>query len=232
MGNPPFRLSDWHRVLFGNASWPFLFEVALRTGLTYVLLVIAMRLLGKRVAAQFTLFEVSIVVTRAAAIGVPLQAANRGMLPPLLIAAVVIVLQRCLGRLGVRHRRVETAISTDIAVLVRDGRLMLKNMRHTVMGRNKVFELLRMHGFQHLGQIRRAYLEPSGSFSVVASVPTRPGLSVIPAFDTELQEQAEVPGYFACEACGNTVTREQSPDFACADCGAKAWRVAVGDLEN
>jgi uncharacterized membrane protein YcaP (DUF421 family) len=51
-----------------------------------------MRLLGRWVAAQYTLFEISIVVTLAAAIGVPLQASNRGMLPPFVIALVAVAL--------------------------------------------------------------------------------------------------------------------------------------------
>ena len=90
MQQHPFRLDDWHRFLFGNASWTFLLEVLLRTSITYILILVAMRLLGRRIAAQYTLFEISIVVTLAAAIGVPLQAANRGMLPPFIIALVAV----------------------------------------------------------------------------------------------------------------------------------------------
>jgi uncharacterized membrane protein YcaP (DUF421 family) len=57
----------------------------------------SMRLLGRRVASQYTLFELSMVVTLAGAVGVPLQATDRGLLPPLLIMAVVIGLQRCIS---------------------------------------------------------------------------------------------------------------------------------------
>jgi hypothetical protein len=59
MKDRPFGLIDWHRFLFGNASQPFLLEVLLRTSVTYVLLIVAMRLLGRRVAGQYTLFEIS-----------------------------------------------------------------------------------------------------------------------------------------------------------------------------
>ncbi|WOD13987.1 DUF421 domain-containing protein [Paraburkholderia kirstenboschensis] len=110
MKDRPFSLTDWHRFLFGNASWPFLLEVLLRTSVTYVLLIVVMRLLGRRVAGQYTLFEISIAVTLAAAVGVPLQAADRGLLPPVVIAVVVIVLQRLIARTGSTHRRLETLI--------------------------------------------------------------------------------------------------------------------------
>lgn len=232
MGHPPYHLTDWHRLLFGNAQWPFLLEVLLRTGVTYLLLIGAMRLLGRRVAAQFTLFEVSIVVTLAAAIGVPLQAANRGLLPPLIIAAVVIVLQRCLGRLGINHRKIETAISGELTTLIRDGRLLIDDMHRTVLGPKKVFELLRLQGYQQLGEVSRAYLEPSGGFSVVPAGLKRPGLSVIPEFDSALQHEAQVHGHFACRACGHTVASEHCPQHACPFCRSREWLAAVLELKQ
>lgn len=54
---PSFGLTDLHRFLFGNASWQFLLEVMLRTGVTYVLLIVTMRLLGRRVVSQYTLLK-------------------------------------------------------------------------------------------------------------------------------------------------------------------------------
>lgn len=235
MQSHPFSLSDWHRFLFGNASWPFLLEVLLRSGVTYVLLVIAMRLLGRRVAAQYTLFEISIVVTLAAAIGVPLQAANRGLLPPFLIALVAIVLQRLIARAGITHRRVETMISTDVTLLARDGRFELSELGRAAMPRQKVYEAMRFQGWQHLGQISRLYMEPSGKFSFIPARPARPGLSVLPEIDAELRDEARVDGFRACLHCGNTVeTVDGEPDDArtCEHCGSHNWTFAVTEVER
>jgi uncharacterized membrane protein YcaP (DUF421 family) len=229
--NRPFSLTDWHRFLFGNTSSLFLLEVLLRTGVTYVLLVIAMRLLGRRVAAQYTLFEISIVVTLAAAIGVPLQASNRGMLPPLVIALVAIVLQRLIARLGTTHRRLETLISTDVTLLVSEGRLEMDELARAAMPREKVFEAMRIKGWQHLGQISRLYLEPSGSVSFIPARPSKPGLSVLPAIDKELQEEGRLPGWSACRHCGNTIEKEHTDNSRCENCGSTEWTCAVREVE-
>jgi uncharacterized membrane protein YcaP (DUF421 family) len=229
---PPFRLDDWHRFLFGNASWPFLLEVLLRTGLTYCLLIVAMRLLGRRVAAQYTLFEISVVVTLAAAIGVPLQAANRGMLPPVVIALVAIVLQRLLARAGTADRRVETLIATDVTLLVREGRLQPDELARTAMPREKIFEGMRLAGWQHLGQISRLYMEPSGAFSFIPMRPSKPGLSVLPAIDEALRSEGRVEKCFACICCGNTEEVENAGGLKCATCGARQWMYAVTEVEQ
>src|SRR5215210_4335030 len=93
----PIQLTDWHRILAGGTPWTFLLEVMLRAAFTYLLLLVAMRLLGKRVAAQLTLFELSMVVTMAAVIGIPLQVPDRGLLPALAVLLVAVAFQRGLS---------------------------------------------------------------------------------------------------------------------------------------
>jgi uncharacterized membrane protein YcaP (DUF421 family) len=233
MNNPPFHLLDVHRIFFGNAQPTFLIEVWLRTSVTYFLLIVAMRFLGRRVAAQFTLFEISIVVTLAAAIGVPLQASDRGLLPPLIIAVVVIVLQRTLTRFGVRHRQFETTVSTDVTTLVRDGVLQLLGMSQANIGRKKVFETLRLNGYQHLGEVSRVYMEPSGSMSIIRSGDDhRPGLSVIPELDADLVAEAQANGYFSCTCCGSTKKSAERPTRRCELCGTGRWLPSIHQLDK
>jgi uncharacterized membrane protein YcaP (DUF421 family) len=227
-----FRLDDWHRFLFGNASWPFLLEVLLRTSVTYLLIVITMRLAGRRIAAQYTLFEISVVVTLAAAIGVPLQASNRGMLPPLIIALVTVVLQRLLSRIGAAHRRIETLISTDVSLVVKDGRFELGELSRAALPREKVYEAMRLRGLQHMGQLSRLYMEPSGAFSMVLARPAQPGLSVLPDFDEELRQEACADGWSACLVCGHAVHLDVETAGACAECSAADWVDAVTELER
>src|SRR5687768_15678962 len=89
---------DWKRLLIGQETpWWFLFEVMLRIGLIYVVLMVAMRLMGKRMAAQMTVSEVAVIVTLGAAVGLPMQAPDRGMLPALVILAVAVIFQRGLS---------------------------------------------------------------------------------------------------------------------------------------
>jgi hypothetical protein len=60
----PIHLSDWHRILFGKSGPLFLPQVVLRAVASYAILLLAMR-----VAGQLSLFELSVVVTMAGAIG-------------------------------------------------------------------------------------------------------------------------------------------------------------------
>src|SRR5687767_1371205 len=88
---------DWQRLLLGEAPAWFLVEIAARMALIYLMLMVAMRLMGKRLAGQMSLSEMAIVVTLGAAVGVPMQAPERGILAPVVLLAIAILFQRGLS---------------------------------------------------------------------------------------------------------------------------------------
>lgn len=230
--SPDIQLTDWKRVLVGQASWWFLLELVLRTTVTYLGVLAAMRLLGTRVAGQYTLLEISLAVTIAAAIGVPLQTDDRGLLPAFVLVLVLILLQRLLVEGFMRHRRAETLVTTDLALLLKDGELDPAALRHVTLPREKIFSVLRAQGIQHLGQLSRMYVEPSGRFTVVPARDEQPGLSVLPHFDRALREKAAVHGVQACGNCGHRVQGADAPADVCPRCHARAWERAVRTLES
>jgi uncharacterized membrane protein YcaP (DUF421 family) len=228
MSPEEIRLTDVHRLLFGQAPVAFLLEVVLRSVFTYVVLLVTARLMGKRVAGQMSVMELTVMVTLGAAIGVPLQAPDRGILPAVLILLVAVAYQRGLNLWSFNSRRVELTIQGDSSTIVRDGCLDLGAMRRNVVSRERLFALLRQHGLVHLGQVRRAYLEADGHFSVYPTSDPSPGLCLVPQIDLDaFQKQFGVRDQHACRSCGNVVTRPDSPPDACGRCGSHRWSSAV-----
>ncbi|WP_187263510.1 DUF421 domain-containing protein [Pontibacter beigongshangensis] len=91
------------RILLGKElPWLFLLEVVLRVFFIYLLIMLCMRLMGKRMAAQLSNLEMSALVSLAAAVGVPILAPERGLLPAVIIALVVVVIQRIISHYASR----------------------------------------------------------------------------------------------------------------------------------
>lgn len=227
-----FALDDLHRLLLGKGTWWLLLEVFARCAFLFVLIMCCMRLLGRRVASQYTLFELSVVVTLAGAVGVPLQATDRGLLPPLLIMAVVIALHRGMCSASLKSDRVDKLVTGVVSVIIRNGELDLDELRKAVLSREKLFALLRGRGVQHLGQLGRVYLEPSGNVSVVWSDTPRHGLSLIPDVDTSLRQAMRVEGTWCCVSCGYTRQAASELHEACDRCNGCAWQAAAAELED
>jgi hypothetical protein len=226
---PPLQVPDWHRFWFGSeVPVAFLGEVVLRIVVLYAVLAVAIRFMGRRTSSELTRNELMGIVALAAAIGPSIQAPDRGLLPPILIAVWVVLWQRLVASLTVRSPGFERAMQGQGLVVVTDGVVQIPALKRSAVSRERLFAELRSHGLLHLGHVKRLYLEADGSFSLVKQCPPRPGLALIPAFDPQLR--AELPDdwtYVACAHCGRLRERH-AVEARCRVCSGDAWLPPVG----
>lgn len=220
------KLNDWQRILFGEVPPSFFLEVIIRTVVVFLLLVISMRLFGKRMSAQINRIEMVSLFTLAAAIGVPLQTPDKGMVPAFIIAIVVILVGRQIAALAYRNEKFEARAEDKLTILLNDGVLDMRKMEGVVISKERLFAQLRSEGFRHLGEVKRLYLEANGSFSVVKEEHPGYGLPVLPANDPEfIREQKECSEQVCC-TCGK---RKKDNGFAnvCSNCKDDQWMKAI-----
>lgn len=222
------HLWDLKRILLGQAPGEFMLEVLIRTLVMYLALLIVFRLLGKRMNAQLTVTEMGVMITLGAIIAVPAQIPDRGLLIGLAALLTALVLQRGLNYWAVRQRPVEVTLHGDASLLVRDGVLQTEQLTKSAISHEQLFAQLRAHGVLHLGQVRRAYLEGGGHFSVFKRPHARPGLSVLPLKDEKLHgAEAKAAGLQACLHCASVVEAGLQARGACPGCGHQEWTYAV-----
>ena len=226
--NKPIRAGDWARILRGNNPWGFVPEAVLRLFLLYLLLLVALRLMGRRMSSQLSRNELLALVSLAAVIGPPMQSPEQGLLPPLLVAAWVVVLQRGIAIWTFKSHRFERLMNSRIATLVNRGRVDVAEVRRASLPLERVHAQLRSEGITNLGQVERMYFEPGGSFSTVRAAQESPGLSLVPAWDRELRARQKIMvGNVACHTCGQVVT-EARQTHTCPTCHSKQpWADAV-----
>jgi len=224
------HLSDWMRIFVGEVPGSFYIEAIFRIVFIYLLLVASMRLMGNRMGSPLTRNEMIAMVSLAAANGVALMAADRGLLPVVVIAAIVIGYQRFIAWRAFRNKRFESAVLDDMSILVEDGRVNLDKLEEGVLCRNQLFAQLRKESVANLGQVRRAYQEANGNFSILTfdDEQPRPGLSILPAADKAFRaEQPKADGQFACASCGQLQSSSHAPAADCPRCKAREWQPAV-----
>jgi uncharacterized membrane protein YcaP (DUF421 family) len=226
-GQQQVSLADWHRLLMGDAPWVFLVELLVRAVVVYLLLLVFMRLMGKRVAGQMSISELAIILSLGAAVGLPLQVPDKGLLPALAVLAVAVAFQRGLSLWAFKSRKVELLSQGDVSVLLRDGRLLPEAMTAEHLSPEKIFASLRAQGVEHLGQLRRVYLEPSGDLSLIRYKRQRPGLLIIPEIDSTHRRYDKAEDRFACSNCGNVIVSDHEPLDYCESCGEPRWTEAV-----
>ncbi|HEY5889735.1 MAG TPA: DUF421 domain-containing protein [Acidimicrobiia bacterium] len=172
---------DLVRILFGDDfSWVFLVEICFRTAIMYLYALVLIRFLGKRNLGQLSPFELIIVVALGSAVGDPMFYPDVPVLHGMVVITVVVGLQRLLEEVTERSPRAETLLESTPRLLVTGGVLDEEALGKEDLTKREVFSALRNHGIDNLGQVRLAYLEPSGIISVFKFDQAIPGASVLP----------------------------------------------------
>jgi uncharacterized membrane protein YcaP (DUF421 family) len=226
MKEEEIHLWDWMRMLLGQTPWVFIIEIFIRLFLIYLILLVSMRLLGSRMSAQLSRTEMVAMVSLAAAIGIPLHSPDRGILPSIIVATVVVVLGRVIARASYLNQKFERRIQDDINILVRDGVISINEMVQTRLTVERVFAQLRSEGIKHLGEVKRLYIEANGSFTLIRSTEIKPGLTVIPEFDTDFIAGQSLAHNQVCKTCGGPSSAEDENN-KCSNCKSNEWVRAV-----
>lgn len=221
------KLGDWMRMWMGEVPPEFLLEVVFRIMFLFLLLIVSMRLLGLRMSAQLDRIEMLALFSLAAAIGVPLQVPDKGLLPPVIIATVVVLVGRLITWGSLRSEKFEQITEDNYAMVVKDGVVQMKEMKKTKLTIDRLRAQLRSQGLRHMGEVKRLYFEANGSFSIIQAERPQPGLSILPDFDQDfIQEQVQTPQMVCC-TCGLHKKENTNDNAACSNCGNAEWRTGL-----
>lgn len=209
----------------GDAPWAFLLEIVFRAGAIYIVLFTVMRLMGKRMAAQLSISELAVMITLGAAIGVPLQTPAQGVLPAGILLVSALVFQRGVSYWAYRKRSIEVITQGDVTLLLEDGRLLLDNLSKASLTSSRVISELRTMNVQHLGELRRVYLEATGHFSLIRYRSPQAGLWIMPTPDETFSQQTQGTPMSACSSCGY-VPKHNAHPTKCPYCKATDWAPA------
>lgn len=230
MDKDEIRFPDWERLLFGNAPVEFLLEVLVRSVLIYTMLLLVIKLLGKRMSGRLTIMEWAVMLTMGALISLPMQAPERGLLHGFVLLAVVFLLERLQMIWSFHNSKVESTLLGKMVLIVKDGVLQKKQMDAIRLSREQLCSFLRAAKIYQLGMVKRVYQEATGDFSIYKADHPKPGLSILPEGDRDVQErlQPSTDRLFACTDCGHTVAAPRQEHVKhCVNCGNDRWVQAV-----
>jgi uncharacterized membrane protein YcaP (DUF421 family) len=229
MTKEQIKLLDFRRILLGDVPAEFYLELIIRAFFVYLLLMVAMRLIGKRMSSRLGRTELIALVTLAATIGIPLTAPERGLLPPAIIATLVVLISRWIAAKAFRDTAFETFSQGGIDTLVNNGVMDLNTMKKVRLTRERLVSQLRQSGVKHLGEVKRLYMEANGGFTLIPREEPSPGLFIIPRSDNELYQRfVRDEHHLTCENCGFTREKPlETNNHKCKLCGHDTWTPAV-----
>ncbi|HWE36992.1 MAG TPA: YetF domain-containing protein [Isosphaeraceae bacterium] len=159
---------DWRGVFAPRVP---LAEVVVRGSLVYLALIVMMRLARKRAMGTVGMADLLMIVLIADAAQNAMAAGYRSVTDGVVLVATLLAWNQALDWLGDRSDLVRRLVRPPSLLLVRDGRMLRKNMRFEMISEEELRSVLRKQGIDDLGRVKEARMEPDGAISVVERAP-------------------------------------------------------------
>lgn len=145
-----------------------------RTLILYGLVVLVMRLMGKRQIGQLQPFELVVTIMIAELASVPMQNRDLPLSSGVVPILTLLVAQVILSLLILRSQWARRIICGTPSILVRNGRLEQKELSRLRVNLNDLLEQLRTKNVPNLEDVEFAILETTGGLSVIPKSQKRP----------------------------------------------------------
>lgn len=144
-------------------------ETIVRGSLVYLSLLLLLRFGLRREWGIVGMSDLLVVVLIAEAATEAMASNVRSLPDCILLTGTIIFWAYVLDWLGYRFKFIARVLRPPVVTLVRDGRLLRRNMQRELITEEELMSQLRQHGVQGLTEVREASIEGDGRVSVITS---------------------------------------------------------------
>lgn len=145
-----------------------------RTALLYILVVMTMRLMGKRQIAQLEPFELVITIMIAELAAIPMQDRHIPLVNGLISILTLLFIQVSFSILSLKSLWFRTILDGRYSIIIANGTIQEKEMRKARYNLDELLEQLRLKDIFSIEDVEFAILETSGELSVLLKSQKRP----------------------------------------------------------
>jgi uncharacterized membrane protein YcaP (DUF421 family) len=150
---------------------PFV-EKLVRPVIVYLVLVVLLRLFGKRELAQLNPFDLVVLLSLSNTVQNAIIGDDNSVTGGIIGAFGLLAINWVVVRILFRSPRLTRALEGRSTVLLRNGQLDLRALARESLTREEMLDVIHRQGFEHFHECHRIELEPNGAFYVEAMNPS------------------------------------------------------------
>jgi uncharacterized membrane protein YcaP (DUF421 family) len=147
-------------------------EKLLRPVIVYLVLILLLRIFGKRELAQLNPFDLVVLLSLSNTVQNAIIGEDNSVTGGLIGAFALLAINWIVVRLLFRSRRLTHVFEGRATVLIHNGQIDQRALDRESLTREELIEVIHRQGFENLHKVRRCELEPNGTFYVEAFEPT------------------------------------------------------------
>lgn len=148
-------------------------ELVVRAVVVYALLLLLIRLSGRRTVGQFTPFDLLVVMLLSESVSNALTGGDESLAAGVVSAATLIGLNTAVAVLSSRSAAVRTMLESNPVLVGKDGRVLHDVLKRLHIPESDLMQALREADCE-LAEMDRAFLEADGQISILTKKRNRP----------------------------------------------------------
>ena len=140
-------------------------EIALRTIIIYLVVLIGVRLSGKREVGQMTPFDLVLLLLISNSVQNAMTGPDTSVLGGIAAATTLLLVNRVVAAISGSNRRLRKVIEGEPSLLIHDGQVITAHMAKEHVSMDELERALREHGINSYHDVALAVLEVDGSIS-------------------------------------------------------------------
>ena len=145
-----------------------------RTAILYLLVIIVMRIMGKRQIGELQPFELVIAIMISDLASVAMQNTGVPLVNGIIPILTLLVAQLLFSYIGLKSAKTRAIISGRPTVLIENGKLKEQALKKEMFTINELLEQLRIKNISNISDVEFAILETNGQLSVIPKSQKRP----------------------------------------------------------
>jgi uncharacterized membrane protein YcaP (DUF421 family) len=150
---------------------PILEKLA-RPVIVYLVLVVLLRIFGKRELAQLNPFDLVVLLSLSNTVQNAIIGDDNSVTGGVIGAFSLLAINWLVVRVLFRSKRLTRAFEGNTSTLVRNGQLDERALARESLTREELLDVIHRQGFQDFHQVKRCELEPNGTFYVEGFIPS------------------------------------------------------------
>lgn len=148
--------------------------VAIRTFIMYLILLLAIRIMGKSELSKMSPFQLVIIFMIAELAAIPIDSSDVPLVNGIIAIFMLVFLQVLISFLSIKSEMFKTFISGKPTLLIEKGKINVKELSRQRIASTDLLEQLRIEGCPAVSDVEYAILESNGQLSVVTKAKSRP----------------------------------------------------------
>jgi uncharacterized membrane protein YcaP (DUF421 family) len=153
--------------------------IGFRTIILYILIVIILRIMGKREVGELGVIDVVVFIIMAEVAAFSLDSPDNKLIQSIVPMLILLAIQVVTSYFSLKSKKFRDVVDGEPSLIIRHGQIIEQEMRKQRYNLDDLFQQLREQQIGSVHEVSFAYLEPSGNLSIFRHDDIQPVLSLI-----------------------------------------------------